>query len=203
MTSILNQYKPQPIGQQRQYAVLIPLLENDGDWQILYQVRSEHISQPGEVAFPGGRVEEGENLSGAAIRETCEELNISPNQIELLGEIDYLVHQTRTVHCFVAKLHIDDWRGLTPNEEVAELFTVPLSRLMAEQPTYYTLKSQVPAQQDFPFDRIRKGRRYDFTDHKRQIPFYEGYDQTIWGMTAMFTHRFTQILEDGQLLKNR
>lgn len=191
---ILDHYTPKPIGQQRQYAVLIPLLEVDGDWQVLYQVRSEHISQPGEVAFPGGRVEEGESLSEAAVRETCEELNIAPAQIELLGEIDYLAHQTRTVHCFVAKLDIPDWRALSPNEEVAQLFTVPLDRLMAEQPTYYRLTSQALPDQDFPFDRIPQGRAYPFSGSSRRIPFYDQLEPTIWGLTALFTHHFTQIL---------
>ena len=41
-------------------------------------MRSEHISQPGEISFPGGRVEDGETFQEAAIRETCEELNLVP-----------------------------------------------------------------------------------------------------------------------------
>ena len=39
--------------------------------------------QPGEVSFPGGRVEDGETFQEAAIRETCEELNLSPDQIDI------------------------------------------------------------------------------------------------------------------------
>lgn len=58
-------------------------------WQVLYQVRSESISQPGEVSFPGGGVEEGETPQQAAVREAVEELNIQSEQIDILGEIDF------------------------------------------------------------------------------------------------------------------
>lgn len=56
-------------------------------------MRSEHISQPGEISFPGGRVEDDETFQEADIRETCEELNLVPDQIDIWGEIDYLIHQ--------------------------------------------------------------------------------------------------------------
>lgn len=49
----------------------------------MYEIRSQHVSQPGEVSFPGGRVEEGETYQQAAIRETVEELNIEPEQVHV------------------------------------------------------------------------------------------------------------------------
>lgn len=54
----LARYEPKPLGEKRRYAVLLPLIYDvkTDKYQILYQVRSEHISQPGEVSFPGGRV---------------------------------------------------------------------------------------------------------------------------------------------------
>ena len=79
-------------------------------------MRSEHISQPGEISFPGGRVEDGETFQEAAIRETCEELNLVPNQIDIWGEIGYLIHQGRTIHCFVGKIKIENWEYIHPNE---------------------------------------------------------------------------------------
>ena len=86
--------------------------------------RGGHISQPGEISFPGGRVEDGETFQEAAIRETCEELNLVPNQIDIRGEIGYLIHQGRTIHCFVGKIKIENWEYIHPNEEVYRLFTV-------------------------------------------------------------------------------
>ena len=49
----LAHYEPKPLGESGRYAVLLPLLYNEKNekYQVLYQVRSEHISQPGEVSF--------------------------------------------------------------------------------------------------------------------------------------------------------
>lgn len=93
-------------------------------------MRSEHISQPGDISFPGGRVEDGETFQEAAIRETCEELNLVPNQIDIWGEIGYLIHQGRTIHCFVGKIKIENWEYIHPNEEVYRLFTVEVDTLL-------------------------------------------------------------------------
>lgn len=199
MKEILENYQPQPLGQSKTYSVLIPLVKVDGDWQILYQVRSENIPQPGEVSFPGGRLEEGESFLQAAVRETCEELNINPGQIDIFGEIDYLVHQYRTIHCFVGQILVDDWQTIQPNaDEVARLFAVPLKTLLNQEPTYHSLAMVVDDQQDFPFDRIRKGKKYPFSERARTIPFYDEHGETIWGMTALFTHRFTEILRENK-----
>lgn len=197
MKEIIEAYTPQPLGQRKTYSVLIPLVKVDENWQVLYQIRSELIPQPGEVSFPGGCVETDESLSQAAIRETCEELNLRPEQIDLFGEIDYFVHQHRTIHCFVGQLLVDNWQSIQPNsDEVARLFAIPLNQLMEQAPTYHSLDLRVNDQQDFPFDRIRKGQNYPFTDRSRTIPFYDKQGENIWGMTALFTHRFTEILKE-------
>ncbi|MFC3928596.1 NUDIX hydrolase [Streptococcus caprae] len=186
---------PHPIDERRTYAVLLPLITISGQWHVLYQVRSQLVPQPGEVAFPGGQVEAGEGLQAAAIRETCEELNLSSDRIQILGEIDYMVNGARTIHCFIGILDIDDWTQLKPNqEEVERLFTVPLADLLDKEPRYYTLRSKVIPDADFPFDRITNGPAYDFKEHQRSVPFYDGLPENLWGMTALFTHRFIQII---------
>ena len=56
-----------------QYAVLVPLVEREGKLHILYEVRSQDMRrQPGEVCFPGGRIEGDETPEACAIRETEE-----------------------------------------------------------------------------------------------------------------------------------
>lgn len=52
----LAHYEPKPLGEKGRYAVLLPLIYDvkTDKYQILYQVRSEHISQPGEVSFQVG-----------------------------------------------------------------------------------------------------------------------------------------------------
>ncbi|HEM6590420.1 TPA: CoA pyrophosphatase [Streptococcus suis] len=196
LQALLKDYQPQPLGEKRSYAVFLPLVWSDNQWQVLYEIRSESISQPGEVSFPGGGVEVGETPQQAAIREVMEELNIQPEQIDILGEIDYLVLERSTVHCFVGRLNLD-WTTILPNEEVARIFTVPLSTLLTTQPVYYQLDSQIVPDCDFPFERLRGGVDYPFSHHKRSVPFYENLPENIWGMTAQFTHRFVEIVKSN------
>ncbi|HFI0036562.1 TPA: CoA pyrophosphatase [Streptococcus suis] len=192
---ILKDYQPQPLGQKSEYAVLLPLVWSDNQWQVLYEIRSESISQPGEVSFPGGGIDEGETAEEAAIREVIEELDIQAEQVELLGEIDYLVFGRSTIRCFVGRLQLD-WKALQPNDEVARFFTVPLEALLKTAPVYYQLDSQIVPDCDFPFERLRGGVDYPFSHHKRFVPFYENLPENIWGMTAQFTHRFVEIMKE-------
>ncbi|HFI0150253.1 TPA: CoA pyrophosphatase [Streptococcus suis] len=189
----LKDYQPHPLGEKRSYAVFLPLVWVQDAWHILYEIRSEQISQPGEVSFPGGRIEEGETAEEAALREVVEELAIQNEQVELLGEIDYLVFGPSTIRCFVGRLHLD-WQSLQPNQEVARFFTVPLATLVEIPPVYYQLDSQIVPDCDFPFERLRGGVDYPFSHHNRSVPFYENLPENIWGMTAQFTHRFTEIV---------
>lgn len=194
----LAHYEPKPLGEKGRYAVLLPLIYDvkTDKYQILYQVRSEHISQPGEVSFPGGRVEDGETFQEAAIRETCEELNLTPDRIDIWGEIDYLIHQGRTIHCFVGKIKIENWEYIHPNEEVDRLFTVEVDTLLTKEPIYYTVTSTLSEAKDFPFFLVKNREKYNFGYSERHIPFYRNLTENIWGMTAIFTHRFTNILKD-------
>ncbi|HFI0633652.1 TPA: CoA pyrophosphatase [Streptococcus suis] len=195
--SLLNNRKPKPLGLERTYAILLPLVFWDDQWHILYQLRSEAISQPGEVSFPGGRVEAGETYQEAAIRETMEELNLSSDQIDILGELDYLVFGKSMIRCFVGILQTD-WTSIKPNEEVAKLFTIPLSTMQQLEPTYYQLDSIIDPQSNFPFERIRGGKEYPFSHHQRLVPFYEGLEENLWGMTAQFTQGFVEMIKDSQ-----
>lgn len=194
---LIKNHKPEPLGEQKEYAVFLPLLWQNEGWHILYEVRSQHISQPGDVSFPGGRVEKNETSQNAAIRETMEELNVSADKIEIWGEIDYIVQSKRTIHCFVGQLHCQDWQALAYNEEVDHLFVVPLDYLRKTKPIYYDLPQSVKEESNFPFDRIRNGQKYAFSNQVAHIPFYEGLEETIWGMTAQFTDCFIQLIKDS------
>ena len=127
--SRVKNYQPQMYGKRKESAVLLPLIKVDGEYHVLYEVRSELVSQAGDSSFPGGKVEEGETFEHAAIRETMEELNIARENIVVHGEIDYIVSQHLIIRCFVGELvglEVDD---IKPNEEVEKVYTVPLDYL--------------------------------------------------------------------------
>ena len=70
---------------KRRNAVLIPLVEKEGELHILFEVRQAGIRQGGEICFPGGMIEEGETAEEAAVRETAEELLIPAEKIEVIA----------------------------------------------------------------------------------------------------------------------
>ena len=78
----LSEDRPLFIGEATAFrsAVLIPLIQVDGEWHILFEVRSLTMrKQPGDISFPGGRIDKTDPTPlAAALRETYEELGINP-----------------------------------------------------------------------------------------------------------------------------
>lgn len=116
-----------PASEVRQAAVLVPLYVDSGElWTVLTK-RSESLPHHrGQIAFPGGGREIGEDPWDAALRETQEELGIEPSRIVRVGELD----EASTPSGF----HIVPCVGAVPfplettvnHEEIAEVFPVPL-----------------------------------------------------------------------------
>jgi 8-oxo-dGTP pyrophosphatase MutT (NUDIX family) len=164
---------PQPGPDDRLAAVLLPLVEGD---RLVVTRRTEHLSRhPGEIAFPGGLVhDEDVDLAATALRETEEELGISPGEVELMGSLE-------PVHTFVSAILIVPFVGLisgeaafVPNEgEIAEVLSYPLAELDAAETTV-----------EWPRDgHVYRGFAY---------PMSGG--NTIWGATAKILHELLALL---------
>ena len=69
------------------YAVLVPLYDDDGTTRMVFTTRPEHMrTHPGDVVFPGGSIEHGEDPVATAKREAWEEIGLpSDNVIQILG----------------------------------------------------------------------------------------------------------------------
>ena len=185
---IFQTYEPRPLDVEKAYAVLIPLAKLDGEWHILFEHRANGISQAGDAAFPGGRVEAGEGFEQAAVRETTEELGLSPDKIDVVGEMDYIVMGKRIIGCYVGELAIESLDDLTLNKyEVDHVFTIPLQ-----------------VADDFPFNLIPGGKQYNFSRSEQgEILFYNIQGEHLWGMTAKLTARFVDILKGKHLSFNQ
>ncbi len=190
---------PGPLHIKKYFAILLPLIEIDGETHLIYQIRAEELNtQPGEVSFPGGRVEFGESFCQAAVRETCEELCLDKEQIEILGEIDYLY----TPYNFVIYAYVGILKGVKFSEikanpaEVKKLFTVPVDFLIENPPQKHMTKVMSELGDDFPFHLIKNGIQYKFREGVRPIYFYEYQEQVIWGFTAEMTRNFINILNE-------
>ncbi|HUR79912.1 MAG TPA: CoA pyrophosphatase [Thermoanaerobaculia bacterium] len=117
--------------QHRRACVLIPLIRNGAGWSILFTKRSENLAaHSGQIAFPGGSVEDGETLEQAAIREAEEEVGIPPAHVELIGRLDDVItHSGFLVAPFVGVIH-DRVEYVMQESEVVEIFEVPIEALL-------------------------------------------------------------------------
>jgi 8-oxo-dGTP pyrophosphatase MutT (NUDIX family) len=126
----------------RPAAVLVPVwLKPDGASLILTK-RSSHLKHhPGQIAFPGGKVDPTDaGPRDAALRETREEIGLDPSRVEILGALP----SHETVTGFAVTPFLGLIRGafdpVPEAGEVDEVFTVPLSHVLA--PARYAIESR-------------------------------------------------------------
>ncbi|QFT77156.1 CoA pyrophosphatase [Erythrobacter sp. THAF29] len=151
-------------GRATPAAVLIAVTERDDPGVILTQRPRDMRGHPGQVAFPGGKIDPGEDAVTAALREAEEELALSREKVRVIGASD--LYQTGTGFAVTPVLGVvPDGLELVPNPtEVEAWFEAPLA-LLLDRSNWTT--NEV----------FWKGanRRYLEMD-------YEGF--RIWGVTA-------------------
>lgn len=103
----------------------------DGDASLLLTRRRDDLAHhPGQISFPGGRVEAGESPSSAALREAAEECAVDPASVTLLGALPTLFIPPSGFWMSVAVARWDRPHPLVADRrEVAELVTVRMSEL--------------------------------------------------------------------------
>lgn len=199
IADILKDRVPKSMEKMSEFAVLVPLIKNKGQWELIYEFRAMDMkTQPGEVSFPGGRLEKGETFKEAAIRETMEELNISRDNIRIIGELDYLIsYANLQIRCFLGTIEGVNVDNILPNpSEVDHLFTVPLDYFLNNEPKGYDLEMMTKYNEEFPYNLIPGGKNYKFRKSKRTIYFYQFNGYTIWGYTATMTKHLITLLKD-------
>ena len=153
-------------GPGRPAAVLVPILRRDSELAVLLTLRTDHLpSHGGQIAFPGGKIEEtDQGPLDAALREAQEETGLDPRHVEPLGYLD--IYRTRTGFRIVPVVAlVDPLAEFHPAEgEVADVFEVPLRFLM--DPVNHLQESRVWRGVERRFYAMPYGERY------------------IWGATA-------------------
>ena len=171
VSEAIKAFKPdqilrQPLENARPSAVLVGLFESTSGVEAILTRRSQNMTNHrGEISFPGGRLDAGESVLQAALRETHEEIGLSPEDVEVVGELNSMATVVSNSHIVPIvgryrtqpKLH-------AVNSEVDRVFSVPLIEL-TRQDTY----SQ---------------EHWVFSDREFQVNFFYLDDETIWGATA-------------------
>ena len=175
-------------------AVMVPLIPSEDGYEVLFELRAEDIEvQPGEVCLPGGHIEAGEAPLEAALRECGEELLVSREQIEVLGDLGgFPLLSGAPFHAFVGLL--EGYAGGFDAAEVARTFTLPLDYFLQTQPAVYDIASSMEFPEDFPFERIPGGRAYPWRSRPHEVPFYLETEPLVWGLTARVMMRLAQAL---------
>jgi ADP-ribose pyrophosphatase YjhB (NUDIX family) len=151
--------------------------------------------QPGDICFPGGKIElDDEGPLAAAVRETREELGLPAESIDILGPLNYMVSPIGVMmHPFVA--FIRDWEKIQPNrEEVSEVFVAPLDYLLAAEPLIAHMELATRPLPDFPLDILTTSYAQEWKKRTTYpVLFYQYGGHVVWGLTARVLSGFLNI----------
>jgi 8-oxo-dGTP pyrophosphatase MutT (NUDIX family) len=159
----------------RPAAVLVPVLTATPEPRLVFTRRSDALSRhAGEISFPGGVADEGEELGAAALREAREELGLASSEVEVLGALP-------PVHTRVSGILVVPFVGLlgrdpqfTPNAaEIAEVLEYPVAHLF----------------------EAGKETALEWEGQTFQAWVYEMGEHVIWGATARILWSFFDLLE--------
>lgn len=166
-------------GRATPAAVLVPVVNRpEGLTMLLTQRSADLPDHPGQISFPGGRVEpEDATLAHAALREATEEIGLAADRVVILGQL--ATYETVTGFRITPVVGwVEPPIDLTPDPfEVADVFEVPLAFLLD------------PHNQQRHFRMLGEHRR-DFW----AIPYRDRY---IWGATAGMLLMFDRALRDS------
>lgn len=175
----------------RRAAVLVPVLARPEGPTVLFTQRTDTMKDhPGQVSFPGGRFEAGEDARAAALRETHEEVGIEPALVQPVATLDDQISVSNFVVTPVVGLVTNPPVTFAHQEsEVLEPFEVALERL--RDPRFFRVERwKVENMPPFaPVAEILRQRGFlDEFDEKTQtypVYFYDGGPgRNIWGLTA-------------------
>ena len=133
----------------------------------------------GQVSLPGGRVDAGETIEAAAIREAQEEIGVDPQSVEVLGRLTPL-------HIPVSGFLLHPVVGFTPMRpafqraewEVARIIEAPVSALSGPSAIHREVRARMVKGQPIEVD----------------VPYFAIDGEKVWGATAMVLAEFCAIL---------
>ena len=179
---------PKLMGSSAAFAVLVPLIFRAGEPHLLFEVRADTLGrQPGEVCFPGGRMEGAETPVQCALRETEEELSIPRGAIRPIAPLDFLYHQSGAlIHPILGEIREKDLEKYLhiSEAEVKETFLVPFSFFLETKPMLYSydLEPQIP--DNFPYRLLGFQAGYPWRAGRVDVPIYLYENHAVWGLTG-------------------
>ncbi len=169
----------EPAEQLTAAAVLVPIVARPEGATVLLTKRTAHLhDHAGQISFPGGRVDPGDDgPESTALRETEEEIGLARSHINLIGQLDTYVTRTGFEISPMVGLVTPPFDLTLDDFEVAEAFEVPLGFILD------------PASQQRQSRMFRGVQRHFYV-----FPYDDYY---IWGATAGMLVNLTEVLGDA------
>lgn len=170
--------RPPFVTATKNSAVLAVLFEGpDSEARVILTRRSARLrSHSHQVAFPGGRLDDGETAEQAALRETHEEIGLDPERVRIIGRLEplFTVVSSSSIAPFVGVVN-GPLPSLVPSPaEVERIFDVSL-RELADDACYH--------------EEI-----WNFADGTFPVWFFDVEGDTIWGATARMLRRMLDLV---------
>ena len=167
-----------PVG-TRVNGVLVFVYPEDDRPHILFTVRTNHLpTHKGQISFPGGGLNNGEDVVSAALREAEEEVGLLRNDVKVVGQLSdlYIPVSNNVLSPVVA---ISEKKPVfEPNpEEVERVLVSPIDLFMD--------------------DKCKCEEVWKLHDREIIVPYWNMFDVPLWGATAMVLSEFLEVLSFG------
>jgi 8-oxo-dGTP pyrophosphatase MutT (NUDIX family) len=165
----------------RDAAALLLLYPHADEWHLLLTVRGPDLRHhTGQISLPGGRVDDGESIEAAALREAEEEVGVGPAAVRVIGQLTpvqipisgFVLHPVIGIADARPEFRPDDW-------EVARLIEVPLQALRDTSIV----------------QTARRTREVDGRVDEIDVPYFAVQGEQVWGATAMVLAELLAVLE--------
>ncbi len=157
-------------------AVLVPIVERDTGLQLILTQRAEHLKHhPGQISFPGGRMDDSDkNLTHTALRETEEEIGIVADKVDVIGKLALQPTVSKFMIQPIVGIVDSDYEMVINPHEVDEAFEVPL---------------------DFLFNPLNQQKSYrEYNGSKFPVYAMPYHGRNIWGATAQIIVNFSKLI---------
>ena len=164
--------------------VLAPLFEEDGEARVVLTRRSDDLrTHRGQVSFPGGRVDEGEDAHAAALREAHEEVGLDPGLVTAVGWLHPVLTMVSASFILPVLGTLAERPHLVANPtEVERIFDVSLAEL-ADPAIFHEERWRIPGREIAGSE-----------DGSFPVWFFEISGELIWGATARMLYELLRIV---------
>ena len=159
-------------------SVLILLFPKNNQWHFFLTKRTNTVNHhKGQISLPGGVVETGESLEGAALRETHEEIGVDKKNIHLIGSLS-------SFYIPVSGFEMFPFIGWVKTEPETSIHDKEVDRIFSS------------SIQEFMLDKTQKTKKDTLKGFPVNIPYFDMNGETVWGATSMILAEFKLILKE-------